>query len=193
MVETATRRVPVVPNTEWLTVRPPAVRLAFYGNRDAQLACESVWGTGFSEEACRAIMGTSRATLWLGPDEYLLIDAAAGTSAPAAGLGGAGALALELESALTGLPHALVDVSHRQFAIEVSGPFAATILSGACPLDLDLAQFPVGMCTRTVFAKADIVLWRTAADAFHIEVWRSFSGYVTGVLREIAAEFYPGR
>ena len=70
-----------------------------------------------------------------------------------------------------------------------SGPHAATILSGGCPLDLDLAEFPIGMCTRSVFAKADIVLWRTRADAFHLEVWRSFSGYVTGLLSEIAREF----
>ena len=66
-----------------------------------------------------------------------------------------------------------------------------TILSGACPLDLDLSEFPIGMCTRTVLAKADIVLWRTREDAFHLEVWRSFAGYVTGLLREIAVEFYP--
>jgi sarcosine oxidase subunit gamma len=87
-------------------------------------------------------------------------------------------------------PHALVNISHRQFALEISGPHAATILSGACPLDLHLHGFPVGMCTRTVLAKADIVLWRIREDAFHVEVWRSFSGYVTGVLREIAREFY---
>ena len=91
---------------------------------------------------------------------------------------------------LSGMPHALVDVSHRQFALEVSGPHAATILSGACPLDLDIDEFPAGMCTRTVLAKADIVLWRTRGDAFHLEAWRSFSGYVTGLLREIAGEFY---
>jgi sarcosine oxidase subunit gamma len=51
---------------------------------------------------------------------------------------------------------------------------------------LDLGEFPVGMCTRTVLAKADIVLWRTREDAFHLEVWRSFSGYVIGLLSEIA-------
>jgi sarcosine oxidase subunit gamma len=47
------------------------------------------------------------------------------------------------------------------------------------------------MCTRTVFAKADIVLWRTGEQTFHVEVWRSFAGYVTGLLVEIASEYYP--
>ena len=96
-----------------------------------------------------------------------------------------------LKRALSEVPCALVDISHRQFALEVSGPHAAAILSGGCPLDLDLGEFPIGMCTRTVFAKADIVLWRTRGDAFHLEVWRSFSGYVTGLLCEIAREFDP--
>ena len=34
-----------------------------------------------------------------------------------------------------------------------------------------------------MFAKADITLWRTGPDRFHIEVARSFADYVTGMLR----------
>jgi sarcosine oxidase subunit gamma len=176
----AARRAPDVQNSAWLTVLPPAVRFAFYGEAQARAAVLPVWGAEFSEDACRARTGAGRATLWLGPDEYLLLDFAAAESAAA------------LEAALHGIPHALVDISHRQFAVAVSGPHAADILNGACPLDLDLAEFPVGMCTRTVFAKAEIVLWRTAEATFHVEIWRSFAGYVTGVLGEIASEFYPG-
>jgi sarcosine oxidase subunit gamma len=102
------------------------------------------------------------------------------------------AVADALEHALEGTRHALVDVSHRQFALEVSDVHAATMLNAGCPLNLDLTEFPVGMCTRTVFAKADVVLWRTRGDAFHLEVWRSFAAYVSGLLAEIATEFYPG-
>jgi len=182
MVDPAQRRVPPVPSTEWLRGQPPATRFAFHGGAAARAAAHPVWGVAFSEEACRANTRTTRATLWLGPDEYLLLD-----------LAGASTLFDALEGAMADVPHALVDISHRQFAFELVGPHAATILNGACPLDLDLAQFPVGMCTRTVLAKADITLWRARADAFHLEVWRSFAGYVTGVLAEIAAEFYPPR
>jgi sarcosine oxidase subunit gamma len=184
MVEIA-RRAATALSTPWLKVLPPAVRLAFNGDATAQRAALAVWGTPFPEDACRSNVHSTHASLWLGPDEYLMLDFAREPDA--------GALLAALENALAHVPHALVDVSHRQFALEVSGPFATTILSGACPLDLDMAAFPVGMCTRTVFAKADIVLWRRGSDTFHIEVWRSFSGYVTGVLQEIAAEFYPGR
>jgi sarcosine oxidase, subunit gamma len=183
MVDQAQRRVPTVPSIDWLTGLPPATRFAFHGGTAARAAAHSVWGVAFSEEACRANAHTSRATLWMGPDEYLLLDFEAGASAST--------LFDALKGAMVDVSHALVDISHRQFAFEIGGPHAATILSGACPLDLDIAQFPLGMCTRTVLAKADITLWRARADAFHLEVWRSFAGYVTGVLTEIAAEFYP--
>ena len=34
------------------------------------------------------------------------------------------------------------------------------------------------MCTRTVFGKAEIVLWRIAPEVFHLDVARSFVPYV---------------
>ena len=146
----------------------------------ARALAAPAWQAPFSETALRAAAHGARATLWLGPDEYLLL----GTDGMPAELA-----AQHLERALGDAPHAIVDVSHRQCAIEIRGVNAEAILNGGCPLDLGLGAFPVDMCTRTVFAKADIVLWRTREDAFHVEVWRSFAGYVTGVLAEIAAEF----
>jgi sarcosine oxidase, subunit gamma len=70
----------------------------------------------------------------------------------------------------------------------VRGPHAAEILNSGCPLDLGLVAFPVGMCTRTVLAKAEIVLWRSAPDVFRIEVWRSFTDYVARFLDAAARE-----
>ena len=208
MVELATRRVPKTPATDWLTMLPPAARLVFNGGAPARAAAAPGVGAAFSEEACRANTHSARATLWRGPDEYLLLDMSSGQPLSAGDASGADASRTNavaanevktaatfdaIERAIGDIPHALVDVSHRQFAIEVSGAHAAVILNGACPLDLDLGEFPIGMCTRTVLAKADIVLWRKQESVFHVEVWRSFAGYVTGVLGEIAAEFYPTR
>jgi sarcosine oxidase subunit gamma len=137
----------------------------------------SALGLTISEVACRAaVNGTQAAALWLGPDEQLLL---APESAD---------LAATLTPALRDIPHSLVDVSHRQLALEVSGPPATALLNAGCPLDLDLSAFPVGMCTRTVFAKAEIVLWRTSTAVFHLEVWRSFASYVTEFLAEVARE-----
>jgi sarcosine oxidase, subunit gamma len=169
----------------WLRVLPSATRFVFQGDAEARAAASTAWGVPFAELACRAKAADERATLWLGPDEYLLWDGASGTDPAAA----AAALATAIEQALGELPHALVDISQRQIALRLSGPHAADILSGGCPLDLDIEQFPVGACTRTVFAKADIVLWRTAPDTFHLEVGRSFSAYVSELLQEVALDF----
>jgi sarcosine oxidase subunit gamma len=181
MPDAAIRSLPPVPATEWMRAMPPAMRFVLHGDARVRAAAAPVWGVAFAEEPCRAVLENGRATLWLGPDEYLLLGADAASEVAAADA---------LEHSLSALPHALVNISHRQFALEVNGAHAATILSGACPLDLDPGEFPVGMCTRTVLAKADIVLWRTRDDAFHLEAWRSFSGYVTGLLSEIARDFY---
>jgi sarcosine oxidase, subunit gamma len=53
-------------------------------------------------------------------------------------------------------------------------------------LDLDLAVFPVNACARTLFGKAEIVLWRCGDHQFRIEVWRSFAQYVADMLAEAA-------
>jgi sarcosine oxidase, subunit gamma len=182
MVEQAARRAAEIRAVPWLQPLPPATRLVLHGDARARALALPVWGVAFAEEPCRAKVQGTRATLWLGPDEYLLLEAAPGE--PEA------LVASALERALADVPHALVDISHRQFAFEIHGAHAQAILNGACPLDLDVSAYPIGMCTRTVLAKADIVLWRIADDVFHVEAWRSFSGYVGALLAEIAAEFY---
>lgn len=187
MADAAVRRNPQVAAGDWLKPLPPAARWVLHGNAQARALAVPVWGVGFSETACRALRAGERATLWLGPDEYLLLDVTAQDQADRAL-----ATTAAIEAALQGTPHALVDVSHRQFALEVSGPHVELILRAACPLDLHISHFPIGMCTRTVLAKADVTLWRTGDERFHMEVWRSFAGYVGGLITEIAKEFYPG-
>jgi sarcosine oxidase subunit gamma len=162
-----------------LRIKPAAGRLVLQGDAEVRRLAATVWGVPFSEESCRARISGTRATLWLGPDEHLLFQESRDVLLPIA----------ELEHALADRPHSLVDVSHRQSALEISGPDAAVVLSGACPLDLDLREFPVHMCTRTAFAKADITLWRTAPEVFHLEVWRSFQSYVLELLHEIALPY----
>ena len=57
------------------------------------------------------------------------------------------------------------------------------MLNAGVPLDLSLKAFPVGMATRTIFEKAEIVLWRTGEQEFRVEVWRSFAPYVLAMLQ----------
>jgi sarcosine oxidase subunit gamma len=158
---------------------PFASRLAFRGDADAVAKAGSAFGVAFPSEANRASTKGARSVLWLGPDEFLLV-------APD---GEAPAIEAAIASALGAAPHSLVDVSERNASILVAGPEAETVLGVGCLLDLHPSVFPVGMSTRTLFAKAEIVLWRTGAHEFHIEVWRSFAPYVWGLLLEGQREF----
>jgi len=157
----------------------PATRYILRGGPDVMNAAGQALGLPLSQTACRAATAANGglAALWLGPDEQLLLGPETSDMGAA------------LVPALRDLPHSLVDISHRQTAFEVGGPQATALLNAGCPLDLDLSAFPVGMCTRTVLAKAEIVLWRTSQDVFHVEVWRSFADYVSRFLAEVAREF----
>lgn len=157
---------------------PPLARFIFRGDEGARKAAGDAFGANLSEVACRASIAGERAALWLGPDEFLLL-------APD---GEGGAIEAAIAEALGDTPYSLVDVSHRQTAINLSGVAAATLLALGCPLDLDASVFPVGTCTRTVFAKAEIVLWRRDEVQFHVDVWRSFAPYVWGLLGEALME-----
>ena len=77
---------------------------------------------------------------------------------------------------------------HRQVSLELRGAYAEWLLAAVCPLPLDVEVFPVDACTRTVFAKAEIVVWRTGLDAFRVEVARSYCRYVVDLLGEVARE-----
>jgi sarcosine oxidase subunit gamma len=139
---------------------------------------ETVFGISLPSKPCRSESKGGRAALWLGPDETLLL-------APES----EGAALYSALKEATGSRGSLVDVSHRQAGLIVEGAKAAYALNAACPLDLDEAGFPVGMCTRTVFAKAEIVLWRSASNVFRMEVARSFALYVAALLTEILRDF----
>jgi sarcosine oxidase, subunit gamma len=159
-----------------LSEAPPAARFILRGGEGVRAACGMAFGAEPPSRLGPAGEGVGRAALWLGPDEWLMIA----EGADAAPLGEM------LESVLDGTAHSLVDISHRQIGLIASGPAAARVLNDGCPLDLDLGAFPIGMAARTLFDKAEIVLWRRAATTFHIEAWRSFAPHVAALLAEAA-------
>lgn len=164
-----------------LTASAPRTRLILRGEAAAGAAGAAL-GLDIPRKPNRAATAGERAALWLGPDEWLILAPEAQTAA----------LFASLEVALAGLPHALVDVSHRQTAILLAGPGCAEALNAAVPLELAETAFPVGMATRTIFEKAEIVLWRTGPERFHLEVWRSFAPYVWTLLDAVRRENAAG-
>ena len=166
---------------EGIVRRAPLARYLLQGGRPVRDAAGKAFGISLPEVACRAHAGGERAALWLGPEEHLLL-------APPAE---AKALETQLGAALQGLAHSLVDVSQRQIALTVSGPRARELLESGCPLDLDAERFAVNACARSLFAKAEIVLWRRGAEEYHLEVARSFADYVLEWMHEVNRSDYP--
>jgi sarcosine oxidase subunit gamma len=174
----ATRVGPSLRESAVLTVLPWTSRFVLRGDARVSAAAAAALELRSAPQTCRALTDGERAMLWLGPDEHLLLGPeSAGPK-----------LTERLHAHLSGLAYSLVDVSHRQCALQVSGPHARSALSAGCPLDLDEAAFPLGMCTRTVFGKAEVVLWRIAGDGFRVEVARSFAAYVAQFMAEVMRE-----
>lgn len=185
MADIATRRDPldaIAPITarSRLTIEaaPRGARLVLRGPESAAAAAGRAFGLAPPERINTASTDGIRTAFKLGPDEWLLLAPENGEA--------------EAYSAIeSGVPepHSLVDASHRNVGILVSGSLAADVLNFGVMLDLDPKAFPVGTATRTLFFKTEIVLWRKGLNDFHIEVWRSFADYLHGQLEQAAREY----
>src|ERR1700733_8056754 len=94
----ALRSTPIVIAAAGLRLLPPMARYILRGDAGTIRAAGAAIGIDVVQAPCRASHHGSRALLWLGPDEYLLLGAQEeGT-----------VLASALENALPGEPHSLV-------------------------------------------------------------------------------------
>jgi sarcosine oxidase subunit gamma len=166
----------VVNRAVTLTPAEAAVRMSLRARPEAVAPLSQALGIKLPETPKTSASNTAgnRAALWLGPDEWLVID-----------LGGADPTA---DCAAVAQLHSAVDVSHRNTAILVEGHGAEATLNAGCPQDLSLRAFPVGACSRTILGKIEVVIWRTGEAAFRVECWRSFSAYAFDFLEEAARD-----
>lgn len=158
-----------------LTPAEPASRMSLRAPAGSAAALSDALGLELPRRpktSARSADG-GRAALWLGPDEWLLIDEAGDPLADARSC-----------AAL----HSAVDISHRNTAILVEGPGAEATISAGCPQDLTPSAFPVGACSRTVLGKIEVVVWRTGEEQFRVECWRSFSDYAFSYLESGARD-----
>ncbi|MDR6634227.1 sarcosine oxidase subunit gamma [Phyllobacterium sp. 1468] len=157
-----------------VTLADNATRVSLRAKDNALPALSKALGVTLPVKPKTTASSGGRAALWIGPDEWLIIDDA--DSAVVADLAKAKVL------------HSAVDISHRNVGIIVNGRGAAAVINGGCPQDLSLKTFPVGAASRTVLGKIEIVLWRTGEDVFRVECWRSFSSYAYAFLQESARD-----
>jgi sarcosine oxidase subunit gamma len=157
-----------------VTLADNATRVSLRAKDDAIGASSKALGLTLPVKPKTTASSGGRAALWLGPDEWLIIDNA-----------DSGVVA---DLAKVKVLHSAVDISHRNVGIIVAGKGAAAVVNGGCPQDLSLKAFPVGAASRTVLGKIEIVLWRTGENAFRVECWRSFSSYAYAFLQESARD-----
>ena len=149
------------------------IKLTLRGSPEVAQAVATMLGLPVADTMLAGTGDGSRRMLRLGPDEWLL----ALPSMP------------DLSSAVEGRHHALVDISERLPAVELSGPASRDVLAGGCPLDLHGEKVAPGFASRTIMGKADIVLECREDGSFVLHTNRSFLEYLWLLLVELGREF----
>jgi sarcosine oxidase, subunit gamma len=95
-----------------------------------------------------------REVLWLGPDEWLVVGPS----------GREDSIWNELERALGGLHHSVVDVSAARAILELDAPGRLDLLSHGCGIDLHPRSWRDGMCAQTLLARLPVIIQEREAS-----------------------------
>jgi sarcosine oxidase subunit gamma len=121
-----------------------------------------------------------RSALWLGPDEWLVVD----------GSTRADEIKTAVRQAFMPDWGSVVDVSANRAVVELSGPHTRALLAKGCSLDLHPRSFRPGMCAQTLLAKTAVILWQTDdAPTFKVFVRASFAAHLARWLADASVEF----
>ncbi len=115
-------------------------------------------------------------TLWLGPDEWLLVGPP--DTAPT--------IIPRLEAALRETPHAVVDVSANRVAVDLTGADRLDLLAVGCGLDLHSRVWSEGACAQTLLGRVPVVLQEHASST-RLFVRPSFATWLTDWLNAASA------
>lgn len=141
-------------------------------------AVEAVLGQSLPTKPNTFVDGECR-IYWLGPDEWLILAPALGTSA----------LGDELEQSLEEVHTAINLLDGGQLAIELSGPDCRDVFARGCTLDFHPAVFQPGNCAQSGLAKANVLIGCIQSDRFEVVVRRSFAEYLLQWLAHAAGEY----
>lgn len=152
------------------------------GNAEDAAFCAAVsqaLGVALPVQACTTADNGIQRVVWAGPDDWFVIGPK----------GEAEAIVARLRASLTGLHHAVTDVSSGYTVLHLAGVPVREVLAQGCPLDLHPRVFQPGASAGSHFFKASIWLWQTdAAPTYELLVRRSFMGYVGLMLERCTAE-----
>ncbi len=161
------------------SLRPSQVNVRASGEV-AALVGEAL-GVALPVEPNTVATSGQRNVLWLGPDEWLVVD----------GLTQVGEIEEAVRQAFPPDWGSVVDVSANRTLIELSGPRARDVLSRGCSLDLHPRSFRPGMCAQTLLAKTAVILWQTDdTPTFKVFVRASFAAHLARWLTDASVE--PG-
>jgi sarcosine oxidase subunit gamma len=152
---------------------PAQVGLRVAPGSDAARRVEAALGVSLPVTPNTVARAGERTVLWLGPDEWLVVEPAEAEA--------------ETEPALRealGGEGAVVDLSANRTVLILAGPDAREVLASCCPLDLHPSVFRPGSCAQTLLAKAQVIVEAGAVDAdgtpreYALYVRPSFAAYV---------------
>ena len=161
--------------------RISAVEVAFLAQVDVRCEESAAAGLGFPLEPNTATGDMTRGVLWLGPDEWLVV------SGPGTGT----VDVAELEEALRGTHHSVVDVSASRTVLELRGTDHLELLATGCSLDLDpRGGWVSGRCAQTLFGRSQVLL-QELDGATRVFIRTSFAHATLDRLLAAAAALRP--
>ncbi|GLV77167.1 sarcosine oxidase subunit gamma [Streptomyces hygroscopicus] len=164
-----------------LTERPflTMVNLRVGPASDAARRVEKALGAALPRQCGHTAASGPHTVIWLGPDEWLVLSGADGTS-----------LTAGLRKALGADPGSAVDVSANRTTLELSGPAARQVLEKGCPLDLHPRAFGPGRAVTTTVGPVAVLLWQTGDDpAYRLLPRASFADYLARWLIDAMSEY----
>lgn len=127
--------------------------------------------------------GAGTSTLWLAPDEFLVVGPEEATP---------GTLAEALVAALADGEGQAIDLSSNRTTFELAGPSARAVLEKSCAADLHPRSFTTGTAITTEIGKIPTILWKAGDESFFIFPRSSFADYLGRWLLDGMHEFAAG-
>lgn len=158
---------------------PHLGKLNLRGGVELATPVKQVTGCDFPPPSNHFLSAGVRHTVWLGPDEFLLLCEA----------GKEKLLEQQLKRSNDRLSVAVTDVTDSLCAFLLDGPAARQVLAKGCSLDLHPNIFTAGSCAQTLLALAGITLMATDDNTLIVICRTSFAHYLQKWLYDAALEY----